>query len=79
MEKEKINYHEHDTPDEKDFPNISNVVSATECTGLMYRTPVDNEEVESYEELSTMEIPKGKQDIENHIASGDSRKKHKKR
>ena len=53
-----IEYHEHDTPDEENFPDISGVASATECTGLMYKTPVDAGEWESYQELSSMEIPK---------------------
>ena len=51
-----IEYHEHDTPEE--FPDISGVASATECTGLMYKTPVNDSEWESYQELSSMEIPK---------------------
>jgi hypothetical protein len=40
------------------MPTISDVVSSTECTGLMYRPPQDEEELESYQELSSMEIPK---------------------
>jgi hypothetical protein len=40
------------------MPTISDVVSSTECTGLMYRPPEDEEELESYQELSSMEIPK---------------------
>lgn len=65
--RKKIEYHEHDTPEEKDFPDISNVASATECTGLMYRVPIDNEELESYQQLSNMEIPKGKQDMKESV------------
>lgn len=57
----KLDYHEHDTPKEGTFPNISGVASANECTGLMYRTPVNDEELESYQELSSMEFPKGAQ------------------
>jgi hypothetical protein len=40
------------------LPTISNVASATECTGLMYLPPQDEEEFASYQELSSMEIPK---------------------
>lgn len=39
-------------------PDISNVASATETTGLMYKPPHDDEEYASYQELSGMEIPK---------------------
>lgn len=56
--KRKINYHEHDTPPQDQFPDISNVASASECTGLMHRSPVDQKELESYQELSSMAIPK---------------------
>lgn len=58
--KPKINYHEHDTPLQDQFPDISNVASASECTGLMHRSPADREEFESYQELSSMAIPKEK-------------------
>ena len=57
--KKSIEYHEHDTPKEENFPDISGVASANECTGLMYKTPVSDGEWESYQELSSMEIPKG--------------------
>ena len=57
--REPIEYHEHDTPGEEEFPDISGVASANECTGLMYKTPMSAEEWESYQELSSMEIPKG--------------------
>lgn len=59
MSRRKINYHEHDTPENKLYPDISSVASANECTGLMYKSPVNNAEHESYQELSPMEIPKG--------------------
>lgn len=39
------------------FPDIANVASCTECTGLMLRPPQDRDEYESYQELSGMEIP----------------------
>ncbi len=55
----KIEYHEHDTPPEREYPEDSSVASATECTGLMYKAPMDGKEWESYQELSSMEIPKG--------------------
>ena len=56
--KRKMNYHEHDTPRQEEFPDISNVASATECTGLMYKSPQDESEYENYQELSLMAIPK---------------------
>lgn len=59
MSRRKINYHEHDTPGDKMYPDISNVASANECTGLMYKAPVNPAEHEAYQELSPMEIPKG--------------------
>ncbi|RKJ39960.1 hypothetical protein D7X94_10050 [Acutalibacter sp. 1XD8-33] len=54
----EIDYREHEMPDQEAFPDISNVASANECTGLMYRSPVDGAERESYKELSSMAIPK---------------------
>ncbi len=59
--KKPIPYHEHDT--RPDFPEISDVASANECTGLMYRTPMDDDELEAYQELHDLEIPKGEQDV----------------
>lgn len=56
--KRKIDYHEHDAPPRDKFPDISNVASASECTGLMHRSPADQEELESYQQLSSMAIPK---------------------
>ncbi len=58
--KRKIDYREHEEPAGEQFPDISNVASANECTGLMYKTPKDGEEWESYQELSSMAIPKKK-------------------
>ena len=40
------------------FPDLSNTVSATECTGLMYKPPLTPDEYESYQTLHSMEIPK---------------------
>lgn len=45
--KRKIDYREHEEPAGEQFPDISNVASANECTGLMYKTPKDGEEWES--------------------------------
>lgn len=56
----KIDYHEHDEPDPALFPDISNVASANECTGLMFKTPQDGDEWESYQQLSSMAVPRGK-------------------
>ena len=43
------------------YPDISNIASAGECTGLMHTPPQNQEEVESYQDLSGMQIPKKKQ------------------
>lgn len=56
---QKIEYHEHDTPERANLPLTSDVASATECTGLMPTPPLTDSELESYQELSSMEIPKG--------------------
>lgn len=66
MPKKKIDYREHEEPEEC-FPDISNVASATECTGLMPRPPLNNQELESFQELSPMEIPKGKEDVRDSV------------
>lgn len=65
--KKPIEYHEHDTPKEDNFPELSNVASATECTGLMYRVPMDGEEWEAYQQLSSMEIPKIDEEMEESL------------
>ncbi len=45
--------------DEEDaFPRISNVASAFECTGMMPRPPIDEEEDESYRGLFSNELPR---------------------
>jgi len=53
MYMKKIDYH-------CETPDISTTASATECTGLMYKPPVDMEEYEAYRDLYGMEIPKDK-------------------
>ncbi len=65
--KKSIEYHEHDTPKEGMFPELSSVASATECTGLMYKVPMDGEEWEAYQELSSMEIPKVEEEAEEAL------------
>jgi len=40
------------------YPGISNVVSATDTTGLMYRPPENQDECDFYGQLSNMEVPK---------------------
>jgi len=54
------NIDEFEEPDYESYPNISNVVSANECTGMMAVPPQNEEELESYKELSGMQIPKKK-------------------
>lgn len=46
--------------DEDEFPRISNVASATECTGLMPRPPLDEAEEEALLALSSNELPQQK-------------------
>lgn len=40
------------------YPDITSTFSATETTGLMQTPPKDDGELEAYQELSGMEIPK---------------------
>jgi hypothetical protein len=40
------------------MPNCSNVVSDCECTGLMPTLPESEEELEAYETLSSMALPR---------------------
>ncbi len=42
------------------LPDVSNISSATECTGLMQTPPLNEEEYESYQEIYHIEIPKEK-------------------
>ena len=49
-----------DKTNEEKFPNISSIASMSDCTGLMPTIPETEEEYESYQELSSMEIPKQK-------------------
>jgi hypothetical protein len=58
--KQKIDYREHEEPPAEQFPDISDVASASECTGLMYKAPRDQEEWDNYQELSSMAIPRKK-------------------
>lgn len=44
------------------YPDISNTVSTTECTGMMYAPPQNEAEFESYQEMFNMQIPKKKDD-----------------
>lgn len=66
QQKKKTEYHEHDTPMEE-FPDISNAASANECTGLMYRTPADGAEWESFQQLSPMGIPKSGEEMDGTV------------
>ena len=40
------------------YPDISNVASSSECTGLMPNIPQNDDEYDSYQEMYDMEIPK---------------------
>lgn len=61
--KGKIDYKEHETPGPIQYPNLSNVASANECTGLMYTPPQNQAELDSYQHLSPMEFPRGAQKV----------------
>lgn len=39
------------------MPNVSNVVSSAECTGVVPTQPQSQEELESYLELSSTSLP----------------------
>lgn len=43
-----------------DYPNITSTNSATETTGMMPSRPQNDAEMESYEELAGMAIPRKK-------------------
>lgn len=52
------------------FPEISDTVSATECTGLMPTPPKTPEEYEAYQSLHSMGVPKklpGKREIHEGV------------
>lgn len=55
MERFKLapDHHEHDTGQDLD----SGAACATECTGLLYRTPESREEREACQELMPLEFP----------------------
>lgn len=40
------------------YPDITSTASATETTGMMPTPPLDDDELESYQQLSGMEVPK---------------------
>jgi hypothetical protein len=44
--------------EEQFYPNISSTVSSTELTGLMYKPPENEEELESYKDLFSTPLPK---------------------
>ncbi|WP_099204881.1 hypothetical protein [Scatolibacter rhodanostii] len=56
MSKNKIDYHEHD--EVKNYPNIGNVASANETTGLIPSLAQTNDEFRSYQDISSTAIPK---------------------
>ncbi|MCL2772705.1 MAG: hypothetical protein FWD71_05075 [Oscillospiraceae bacterium] len=60
----------NDTDEESEydsFPNISNTVSSSECTGMMYTPPQNDEELESYKDMFSMEIPHKKENNKDEI------------
>lgn len=42
----------------QNYPDITSTASATETTGLMPAPPESEEELEAYQQLAGMEIPK---------------------
>lgn len=47
-----------DPRDKTPIPDITEVSSTNECTGLMPTPPMDEGELESYQELFSMALPK---------------------
>lgn len=46
------------------YPDISEVASSNECTGMIPTPPLDEAEYESYQQLYSMEIPqKGEKSV----------------
>jgi len=41
-----------------EYPDITSTAAATETTGLMQTPPENDDELEAYQELAGMEIPK---------------------
>lgn len=56
-ESKNFNYHEHDEVPEI-YPDVSNVASATETTGVMPTPPRNRSEMNSYQDVANMAIPK---------------------
>lgn len=59
--KRKIDYHEFDAPEIGEDPNIGPAASATELTGLLYRTPATPQERQNAQALEPMEVERGKE------------------
>ncbi len=57
-----------------DYPDTSNVSSATDCTGLMPTPPLFDEEFSSYQELCGMQVPKIEPDQRIHPDEGGEKK-----
>lgn len=51
-------HHEHDPLPPGLLPGASSVASANECTGLMTSPPENAAQLEAYQELSPMAIPR---------------------
>lgn len=58
-------------PDYDRFPAISNTVSMTECTGTMYAPPQNEEEQESYQELTNMQYPKKRENEAKNVLDNE--------
>jgi len=43
-----------------EYPDITSTAAATETTGLMQTPPENDDELEAYQQLAGMEIPKQK-------------------
>lgn len=57
-EKEGFEYHEYEEPDSGLFPEMGNVSSATESTGMMPTPAGDQDAYHAYQDLAGMAIPK---------------------
>lgn len=58
MKNRETVYREHEPLPEEDTPSVA---SANECTGLMFTPPESGAELEAYQELSPMAIPRSDQ------------------
>ncbi len=72
-------YHEHDPLPQEALPGASSVASANECTGLMTSPPENAAQLEAYQELSPMAIPRKEPGAPRHKSCPGTGKRMEKR